>query len=336
MAGGLTGSLEQWPLPELLNMLGSSRQSGRVEIDDDRLQGSVFLQEGNVVHAIAPAETGVAALTSLFGLESGTFTFEPRVPSPAVTLSRPLDALIAEVTREANERETIRKVIASASMLPRLSPELPAEPITLQPNEWMLIAASNGASSIEEIIARLELEPGPVMRAYYALAQRGLVRFEAKADLPEPGEKDESPALPFAGPAPAPTLTLMPNAAPRPVANEPTPLPATPTVPEPLHAEEAVFAPREELPAPTPLPVPLVSQQFFRELARASAAALGPLASVIVEDAVEAHGATIDAFPRSRAGYLVEAIAREIKDDRRRAEFQAHMLRLLRELHSAA
>jgi len=333
MAGGLTGSLEQWPLPELLNMLGSSRQSGRVEIEDSRLQGSVFLQEGRLVHATTAAETGIDALTSLFGLDSGTFTFEPRVPSPATSLSQPLEALIAEVSRAATERETIRKVISSAAVLPRLTPELPSAPVTLQPNEWVLVAASDGSASIEEIGTRLDLEPGPIMRAFFALAQRGLVRFEAPAATA--GSEPEPAVLPFPGNDTTPALSIVPNSGQQ-GANEPVHFQGTQAAAVPTTGNQPVAAEREELPPPTPLPVPLVSQQFFRELARASAVALGPLASVIVEDAIEAHGATIDAFPRSRAGYLVEAIAREIKDDRRRAEFQAHMLRLLRELHSAA
>lgn len=331
MAGGLTGSLEQWPLPELLNMLGSSRQSGRVEIDNGGVQGSVFLQEGSIVHATAPAETGVAALTSLFMLEAGTFTFEPRVPSPAVTLSRPLDSLIAEVTKEASERETIRKVIPSISVLPRLSQEAPLTPVTLEPSDWVLVASADGTESIEEIASRLKSEPGPVMRAYFALAKRGLLRFDAPLAAPT--------LLPTANREPsAPALTLVSSSTPESAeVTEPAPQVISQEARAELaRAMEPVAAPLEELPPPTPLPIPLVSQQFFRELARNSAVALGPLASVIVEDAIEAHGATMDAFPRSRAGYLVEAIAREIKDDRRRAEFQAHMLRLLRELHSAA
>ena len=97
-----------------------------------------------------------------------------------------------------------------------------------------------------------------------------------------------------------------------------------------------VGASARDAPPVAPAPQPVVPEQFFRDLARAAAAALGPLAAVIVEDAVDAHGVTVDAFPRSRAGHLVEAIAREIKDDRRRAEFQAQMLRILRELQKAA
>lgn len=72
MAGGLTGNLDQWPLPELLNMLGSSRQSGRVVVEHESLAGAVFLQEGQLVHAATATEAGVQALTTLFGMHEGS------------------------------------------------------------------------------------------------------------------------------------------------------------------------------------------------------------------------------------------------------------------------
>lgn len=337
MAGGLTGSLEQWPLPELLNMLGSSRQSGQVEVEAGEMRGSVYLHEGNIVHAVAPLESGIAALTTLFGLHAGTFSFEPRIPAPANTLSRPLDELLAEVTREASEREAILKVVGGPAMHPRLSLDTPPQPVTIQPSDWRLIAAANGSASISTIAETLGVELGTLMRAYYALGQRALVQFEAPpanvipmhvpvrvaaepeapaAVVIEEPETFEALALQEEIPEPVAVLQTAPSA---------LPAPAPAPVPQPAPAPGGPAA-----------PVPIVDEQFFRELARASAAALGPLAAVIVEDAVEAFGLPVDAFPRSRAAHLVEVVAREIKDDRRRADFQAYMLRFLRELFKAA
>lgn len=334
MAGGLTGSLEQWPLPELLNMLGSSRQSGQVEVEAGDMRGSVYLQEGNIVHAVAPQESGIAALTSLFGLHAGTFSFEPRVPAPATTLSQPLDALLAEVTREATEREAILAVVGGPGMHPRLSLETPPEAITIQPSDWRLVAAANGSTAISAIADALGIDLGTLMRGYYALGQRGLVDFEAPpanvipmhVPVPRVIEEPETfEALAIADEEPEAVEVPVPVN----VAAQPAPAPA-PAVPAP------VVQAAPPTPSVAAAPVPIVDEQFFRELARASAAALGPLAAVIVEDAVEAFGVPVNAFPRSRAAHLVEVVAREIKDDRRRADFQAYMLRFMREMFKAA
>ncbi len=302
MAGGLTGSLEQWPLPELLNMLGSSRQSGRVEVEEQDGRGAIYLQEGSIVHAATAGESGVAALTTLFGWHAGSFSFEPRVPSPAVTLSRPMEALLAEVSREAAERETIRKMIASTAVHPRLVRDAPQHPVTLQPNEWTLVAFADGSQSIASVASTLGVEVSLITRLFFGLGQRGLVEFGVPATVALKPAEAPPEAMSIAGAA---------------VSTDPVVVP--PPVVEPL-----------------PLPVAIMPAAFFQDLGRAAAAALGPLASVIVEDAIEAHGARMDAFPRQRAAQLVEAIGREIRDDRRRAEFQATMLRILRDQQRAA
>ncbi len=308
MAGGLTGSLEQWPLPELLNMLGSSRQSGRVAVDGAGSEGAIFLSEGQLVHATVAMESGVAALTTLFSLHEGSFCFEPRVPAPAVTLDRPLDVLVAEVQREANERDTIRRMIPSAHAVPHLARRTPDETITLQPSEWIAIVLSDGTRSVSSLAAEAGVDTSAAMRLLYTLGQRGLLEFSAGVT--------EAPA-PIAPERPA--LTLVP-----------APVVEAIVEPEPVLEPEPAPAPVVIVPVAPP-PPSYIHTAFFQDLSLAAAATLGPLASVIVDDAVEAIGYPRDAFPRQRAPQLVEVIAREIKDDRRRAEFQATMLRILRD-----
>jgi hypothetical protein len=73
-----------------------------------------------------------------------------------------------------------------------------------------------------------------------------------------------------------------------------------------------------------------VPPAFFQSLTSAVAAAMGPLAPIIVDDAIEALGAARDAFPRERLSALIEHIAGEIRDDAKRARFQQTMLTALR------
>lgn len=313
MAGGLTGNLDQWPLPELLNMLGSSRQSGRVVVEHESLAGAVFLQEGQLVHAATASEAGVQALTTLFGMHEGSFCFEPRVPAPAITLDRPLDTLIAEVQREAQERETIRRMIPSANAVPSLAVRAPEQPVTLQPGEWVLVALANGSRSISEIAEASSLELPAVMRKLYGLGHRGLMEFANE----KPAAAAEPAVSPLAETS-RPQLSIV--------------QPERDEVPDPAVA----VAPAIEVPIaapapPAPPPPTYLSPEFFQGLSVAAASVLGPLASVIVDDALEALHYPKDAFPKQRAMQLVEVIAREIKDDRRRAEFQAMMMRTIRE-----
>lgn len=314
MAGGLTGNLDQWPLPELLNMLGSSRQSGRVVVEHESLAGAVFLQEGQLVHAATATEAGVQALTTLFGMHEGSFCFEPRVPAPAVTLDRPLDTLIAEVQREAQERETIRRMIPSANAVPSLAVRAPEQPVTLQPGEWVLVALANGSRSISEIADASSLDLSAVMRKLYGLGHRGLMEFANEKPVAV-----AEPTAPTVAETQRPPLSIVQTD------RDGTPEPAVEAAPA---IEVPIAAP---VAPPAPPPPSYLSPEFFQGLSVAAASVLGPLASVIVDDALEALHYPKDAFPKQRAMQLVEVIAREIKDDRRRAEFQAMMMRTIRE-----
>jgi hypothetical protein len=84
--------------------------------------------------------------------------------------------------------------------------------------------------------------------------------------------------------------------------------------------------------APVIVARPTTSQAFFRALTQATASAVGPLASIIVEDAIEDLGASKDAFPRELVSSLVERVAGEIRETDKRMQFQQTMLATLRQL----
>lgn len=84
--------------------------------------------------------------------------------------------------------------------------------------------------------------------------------------------------------------------------------------------------------APQPIQVAraLAGPQFFKALTTAVAAALGPLAEIIIDDTVEDLGFTRANFPRDMVASLAERISSEIKDNDKRVRFQQTMLAMLR------
>ena len=74
---------------------------------------------------------------------------------------------------------------------------------------------------------------------------------------------------------------------------------------------------------------------FFKALTRAVAVAMGPLAEIIVDDAIEEMGETRESFPKVSVSWLAERISSEILDPGKRVRFQAIMLDELRLLHAA-
>jgi hypothetical protein len=79
-------------------------------------------------------------------------------------------------------------------------------------------------------------------------------------------------------------------------------------------------------------PEKMMGREFFKKVDGELAKALGPIASVIVDDQIAEMGEQRDAFPQNKAAELVEAVSSEIADEGKRIRFQRSMLEVLRDL----
>ena len=58
---------------------------------------------------------------------------------------------------------------------------------------------------------------------------------------------------------------------------------------------------------------------------------MGPLAPLLMEEAIEGLGEDAEAFPRQRLAALIESLAEQIPDEAKRVQFQQAMLDLLKQ-----
>jgi hypothetical protein len=70
---------------------------------------------------------------------------------------------------------------------------------------------------------------------------------------------------------------------------------------------------------------------FFKRLTSELSIAVGPLASVLVEDVLEDLGCTMNNFPTNRAAELVQLLTEEITRDEKRQIFTQRMLQIIQE-----
>ena len=75
-----------------------------------------------------------------------------------------------------------------------------------------------------------------------------------------------------------------------------------------------------------------VDTAFFNSVTKELARAMGPLASIIVEDEINALGESMENFPRDRLADLIESVSEAIKDNNKRINFQRVMLEAIRKL----
>lgn len=74
-----------------------------------------------------------------------------------------------------------------------------------------------------------------------------------------------------------------------------------------------------------------VDAEFLDSLKRELSLAIGPLAQILIEDAVHDMGQSMARFPTRRAPELVESLSREIQREDKRAAFKQAMLRKIKE-----
>ena len=77
--------------------------------------------------------------------------------------------------------------------------------------------------------------------------------------------------------------------------------------------------------------ISVVDADFMDILKRELSLAIGPLASILIEDAVNDLGQNLNRFPTRRAAELVESLSREIQREDKRAAFKQNMVRKMRE-----
>ncbi len=73
----ISGNLAQFFLPDLWQMLSLNRRSGVIQVEGEGMAGSIYIQKGEIVSAVAQNTIGEKALYRLISLKEGRFRFMP-------------------------------------------------------------------------------------------------------------------------------------------------------------------------------------------------------------------------------------------------------------------
>ena len=71
----LKGSIRNFPLPDVIQFIGSARRTGLLLITLAGARASIFFEEGTIVHADYRDLVGQAVITHLFLEQEGSFQF---------------------------------------------------------------------------------------------------------------------------------------------------------------------------------------------------------------------------------------------------------------------
>jgi pSer/pThr/pTyr-binding forkhead associated (FHA) protein len=173
----MSGSLEEIPLPDLLQLFGTSRKNGVLVLRTETREGRIYLAEGKVRFATIDGSENVRPLKAVYRMlewSTGMFALDP---PDTREFENPVDASAQEILmegfRQQDEFNALRGRLPALDL--RLGLKLPLEPklTALNPSELELLQSAINAPSLEVVLdsaVETDLEAG---QAILSLIQRG-------------------------------------------------------------------------------------------------------------------------------------------------------------------
>lgn len=100
---GFEGSVSNLSLSDVLQLEGQNRFSGSISVSHESLEGVIFLQAGEVVHAETGVLKGEDAFAEILGWPKGNFVVHPNVGTFSRTVQKGLSHLLLEAHRRFDE-----------------------------------------------------------------------------------------------------------------------------------------------------------------------------------------------------------------------------------------
>lgn len=102
-ARGVSGSLTEMGLPDMVQVLWHGRKSGSLKIRSGQEQGEIHFVSGLIFNALWMNQRGEEAFYSMLGLQSGSFSLDPNFKTDAQVIQASPEALLLEGMRRLDE-----------------------------------------------------------------------------------------------------------------------------------------------------------------------------------------------------------------------------------------
>ena len=172
----ISGNLSQIFLPDLWQMLAMNRKNGILQVDAERVSGSMYIERGEIISAVTRNIIGEKALFRLIPLKEGKFRFLPGKVGVRRTIFTPSQQAILEGMRHHDEFRKLEKDLPhpdDAVAVITESGEVPAAGGVIR--EILLLAEF--CATVEEIVDNCGFPDLVVYEALIALRNRGILRF---------------------------------------------------------------------------------------------------------------------------------------------------------------
>ncbi len=168
----MTGNLQEIPLPDLMQLFGTSRKTGVLALRASNQVGRIWLEQGLIRHAEIDSAPDVAPLKTMYrllGWSEGLFELNP--PDKR-TFDEPLDASVQEILmegfRQQDELKQLLERLPARSQRLILRTPLEAPLHELEPDHLDVLQQALNSASLQALMDRTkqtDLETAQIVRA---------------------------------------------------------------------------------------------------------------------------------------------------------------------------
>ncbi|ATB41416.1 transcriptional regulator [Cystobacter fuscus] len=189
----IEGSLSQLGIPDLMQILGMNKRSGKLTLERGNERGEIVVMEGRPFNARVGRAEGEKALFRLLVWTEGTFTFAPGNTSGKPRIQRPMDSALLEAMRQADEVNRLLPGLPPRHTRLVLAPEADLtqdqHPVTAQVVD--LLRQPRSLGEVLDLAPATDLD---VVGVLHTLLQKGVARMTD-------GDSDEGTQAPLLGTA---------------------------------------------------------------------------------------------------------------------------------------
>ncbi len=193
-SSSLSGSLESFPLSDVLALLAATGNTGALEVTGGATSGRLFVAGGAVVAAEVGRHTEpVEVVAELVSLEAGSFVLRPDEVAEHPGAPLAMSSLLAEVRSRLEEWQAVGDELPSDDDLVVLAPWAPEDEIVLTSERWRAVAAVGDGMRLGRLLERLGEDVPDAGSLVAGMVEDGLLEVvRSPADPAEPlGDVDD-------------------------------------------------------------------------------------------------------------------------------------------------
>src|SRR3982751_1001785 len=175
----MAGSIEEIPLPDLLQLLSTSKKSGVLVVHSDRHVGKTFFRKGQIYFASIENQFNIGprkALTRMLGWTQGSFELEP--PDESAVLEEMDDStegLLIESMRQLDEYKVVAEKLPDLASPIGVVRPLKSKLRDLSPEELDVFQAALEVKTVNALFDQSSLSDLEIAQKVCQLFEKGIL-----------------------------------------------------------------------------------------------------------------------------------------------------------------